>query len=328
MDRVSVVLASYNGATYLRDQLQSIVEQTQPPDEIIVSDDGSTDDTVAIAEDFLARNRKISSAVIKGPGTGYATNFWHGLQASTGDFVAWADQDDVWLPGKLEHLQSNLSIYAADLAMHSSQLVDAQLASLNRTHQSYSKTRRLGSLIGDPWFVPAGFLTMFKRDLVSGVEIRDRPISHQIMRPMGHDHVVNLLAFVRGTRIEDPAKLALHRIHDSNVAGVWMRGSGVGALPFALGVGAENYWALARATNSWADWVEGLSCSFHPGAVSHLRAAALRAEQRAQLYEGPQWKRRLRTYVENHRSGVYCPRERGGFGARGAAKDALGVLRK
>jgi glycosyltransferase involved in cell wall biosynthesis len=100
---VTVLLATWNGAANLRAQLDSYRSQTHPPARLIVSDDGSQDDTRAILHDFAASAPGFAVDILDGPRRGGAQNFLHLLQAvpEGTDWVALSDQDDVWLPDKI-----------------------------------------------------------------------------------------------------------------------------------------------------------------------------------------------------------------------------------
>ena len=96
--RVSVVVRSYNRATYLALALESVLGQTRPPDQVVVVDDGSTDATPALLETYRA-----GVEVIRLPHTGNPARVLNaGLAAVNGDAVALLDSDDVWLPDKLD----------------------------------------------------------------------------------------------------------------------------------------------------------------------------------------------------------------------------------
>ena len=105
--KISVAMATYNGEKYIREQLESICRQTIPPDEIIVSDDGSTDQTLnlvlEIAGSDLAAPGQIT-LLTDNPTRGFAYNFAHAIQHCTGDIVFLCDQDDIWLPEKVKHI--------------------------------------------------------------------------------------------------------------------------------------------------------------------------------------------------------------------------------
>ena len=98
---VSIILPTYNGATFIREQIDSLLAQTYPLKEIIIQDDGSTDDTVSICEDYAQRCPIVRFSVNE-HNLGYNQNFKSMAMKATGDFVAFCDQDDVWFPEKIE----------------------------------------------------------------------------------------------------------------------------------------------------------------------------------------------------------------------------------
>ncbi len=100
---VDVLLATFNGELYLAEQLDSLLNQVGVVINLLVSDDGSTDATVDILNQF--REKFFTFKFFKGPGIGPAANFMYLLSKSTGKFVAFCDQDDVWNP---EHLMNSV----------------------------------------------------------------------------------------------------------------------------------------------------------------------------------------------------------------------------
>jgi glycosyltransferase involved in cell wall biosynthesis len=123
--RISVVLATYNGARHLMEQLQSLVDQTRLPDELVISDDGSTDGTVALAEEFAGRAPFPVQVHRQSVNRGPDQNFGTALALATGDVVFCCDQDDRWHPEKLERMTA---LFAEDprlgLVMCDGRLVD------------------------------------------------------------------------------------------------------------------------------------------------------------------------------------------------------------
>lgn len=102
--RVSVVLCCYNGSEFVEAQVESVLNQSQPPDELMICDDASTDGTL----DLIRRIAKQWSGTIRfiqnKRTVGFVKNFEKGITQASGDIVFLSDQDDVWLPSRLEKI--------------------------------------------------------------------------------------------------------------------------------------------------------------------------------------------------------------------------------
>ena len=126
---ISVCVATYNGEKYIKEQLLSILPQLRGEDELIVSDDGSTDQTISIIEKI--QNSKIT--IIKNNGKhGFTGNFENALNYAKGDIIFLSDQDDVWNQDKV-----TLSIEAlktADLVVSNAEIVDGELNQIQPSH--------------------------------------------------------------------------------------------------------------------------------------------------------------------------------------------------
>lgn len=96
-ERISVIIPVYNGALYLAEAIQSVLAQTHPLDEILVVDDGSTDDSAAIAAGFP------EVKLVRKEHSGITRTLNQGLAEATGDLISFLDADDRWLPTKTEH---------------------------------------------------------------------------------------------------------------------------------------------------------------------------------------------------------------------------------
>jgi glycosyltransferase involved in cell wall biosynthesis len=132
--KTSIAVCTYNGAAYIAEQLQSIAEQDRLPDEIVLVDDGSSDDTLAVVNTF-ARSSALPLQIHSNPhNLGVTGNFERALQLCTGDILFLCDQDDVWHPSKLRRLAT---LFESDpklgLVLSNARLVDASLASLGET---------------------------------------------------------------------------------------------------------------------------------------------------------------------------------------------------
>lgn len=96
--RISVAIATYNGGKYIKEQIDSIIENLEENDEIVISDDGSTDNTIEIIN--LYEDERIK--IIQGPRDGVKKNFDNAIKACSGKYIFLSDQDDIWEKGKVE----------------------------------------------------------------------------------------------------------------------------------------------------------------------------------------------------------------------------------
>ncbi|WP_082702496.1 glycosyltransferase family 2 protein [Pseudacidovorax intermedius] len=128
---VSVCLATYNGAMFVREQISSIIEQMQPGDELLIADDGSTDDTHAIIREFVPQV-KIVSLVSAG---GVVANFERLIRQASNRYVFLSDQDDIWLPGRID--EGCRALKTATLTMMNGEVVDGSLVPFGVTVFEY-----------------------------------------------------------------------------------------------------------------------------------------------------------------------------------------------
>jgi glycosyltransferase involved in cell wall biosynthesis len=130
MNKISVCIATYNGEKYIYAQLLSIIDQLLANDEIIISDDSSTDGTLKIIESFndnrirIFRGQKFKSPIF---------NFENAIKQSTGNYIFLADQDDVWLPGRVQKTIDLLTIDNCKMVLLNGYIVDENLNLLKGT---------------------------------------------------------------------------------------------------------------------------------------------------------------------------------------------------
>ena len=130
--KISVCMATCNGSRYLREQLESILPQLGPEDELIVSDDSSRDATLAILADYGDARLRVL------PGNSYfnpVRNFENALHHARGEILVLSDQDDRWRPGRLELVRQHLAAKVDEVAliMMDGELVDSEGTSLGMT---------------------------------------------------------------------------------------------------------------------------------------------------------------------------------------------------
>lgn len=217
-ERVTVLLATWNGAANLREQLDSLRTQTCRPSRLIVSDDGSTDRTVSILQDFAASEPGFPVQILEGPRKGGAQNFLFLLQSipPDTDWVALCDQDDVWLPDKIARAVKALSTLPLDKPglvggrsyVCNAALGDQRLSPLPRRALSFRH-----ALVQN---FAGGNTMMLNR---AGVDLV-RAASTEAGRVVVHDWwIYQIVSGAGGHVIFDPAPLLLYRQHTGNQIG-------------------------------------------------------------------------------------------------------------
>ncbi|MBR3263913.1 glycosyltransferase family 2 protein [Candidatus Saccharibacteria bacterium] len=120
--KISVAMATYNGEKYIKEQLESILNQLGKDDEVVVSDDGSTDKTLDIVKSLKDKRIKI----IKGPRKGVKQNFSNAIKHCTGRYIFLADQDDVWMPNKLERVLKVFENERCSCVVHDAEVFESR----------------------------------------------------------------------------------------------------------------------------------------------------------------------------------------------------------
>jgi glycosyltransferase involved in cell wall biosynthesis len=129
----SVAMCTYNGARFVAEQLESVAAQTRPPAELVVCDDGSTDETPAIVERFARRAPFPVRLHLNERNLGSTQNFGRAVGLCAGGLIALSDQDDVWQPSKLERLGARFAARPeVGLIFTDAELVDERLRPVGR----------------------------------------------------------------------------------------------------------------------------------------------------------------------------------------------------
>lgn len=223
MSTVSIAIATWNGARHLETQLKSLLSQTRLPDEIVLRDDQSTDDTVEIARRILADAPLRADIAVNGTRLGSTRNFEAALRACTGDIVFFCDQDDAWDPVKVERLASILD-ERDDIAWAfcDARIADQDLLEIAPSfwaREGFGASRQRRFLHGDPCQV------LLARSMVMGASLAFRRREAFEVLPIGHDWVHDewiVLALasrgIRGTIL--PEALQSYRTHSAQQIGV------------------------------------------------------------------------------------------------------------
>ena len=133
---ISVCMATYNGEKYLKEQLDSILKQIQSSDELIVSDDGSSDLTRTIVQEYQNQYKNIH--LVNGPKCGVQKNFENALKHAKGDILFLSDQDDIWVEGKVDRVLKEFENKNTLCVVHDAEIVDGNL---NRVQDSFFKLK-------------------------------------------------------------------------------------------------------------------------------------------------------------------------------------------
>ena len=161
-------MATYNGERYIREQVESILSQLHSEDEVIISDDNSTDNTLNIIRSINDSRVKILSHQPIKSNRRYSnshyivtSNFENAIKYSSGDYIFLADQDDVWLPGKVDACLQ--ALYECTLVVTNMQIIDKEGNVVAEKHFPKSPIKSfIQSLLSPPFY---GCCMAFKKEL-------------------------------------------------------------------------------------------------------------------------------------------------------------------
>lgn len=198
-------MATYNGAKYIREQLDSFVAQTRLPDELIICDDGSSDETIEILNAF-AEHSSLNVHVQRNPkNLGYAQNFNKALSLCTGDLIFLSDQDDVWFPTKIATItEAAETDFINQVFMNDAELTYEDLRPTELT--KLGQIRKAGML--ERTFVMGCCVAIKRRFLQDVLPIPEGYGSHDLW-------IVNMAQGLDRRRIIEK-KLQYYRRHENN----------------------------------------------------------------------------------------------------------------
>lgn len=219
MKKVQVLLSAYNGEQYISEQIQSILHQTHAAVSILIRDDGSTDKTMELLDQWVTTHPdKIK--LIKGTNVGVVSSFFELLRAADAgaDYCCFCDQDDVWLDHKVEHAIARLdsSIYTEVPAMV-----------FTSTYLTDDKLNRKGAWPKPPAQEPSFFNALYENIAIGATITMNRSARNLFInsksvdsqKVLMHDWWFYLLVSAFGTVIYDNKPSMLYRQHNNNVVG-------------------------------------------------------------------------------------------------------------
>src|SRR5690606_2617652 len=206
-NKISVCIATYNGEKYIQEQLSSILDQLKSTDEVIISDDYSTDSTIDIIRSIGDNRIKIFFNDLK---RGYSKNFENAIKNASGDFIFLSDQDDVWMNNKVELMVEKL-LYS-DIVISDALISDVDLKPTYGSHFSRYKTKK-GFFIN--WLKTRyiGACMAFRKDIL--IKVLPFPENQRLC---AHDYwIANVGEFFYRVELVD-LPLIKYRRHDENAS--------------------------------------------------------------------------------------------------------------
>jgi glycosyltransferase involved in cell wall biosynthesis len=216
-----VALCTHNGAPYIREQLSSVLAQSAPVAELVVSDDASTDDTAAIVADALDGAAVDFVMLRNEPAVGVTRNFEGAVAATSGALIALCDQDDVWHTDKIRILRDALDASGALLTHSDADLVDEHGDPIGRTLFQWLEVSP-NDLAAEQ--TADGFAVLLRRNLITGATVLFRRELLDVALPFPdewvHDEWLAIIAAATGRIVAVEQPSIDYRQHGSNQIGV------------------------------------------------------------------------------------------------------------
>lgn len=225
--RVSVALATRDGARHVEEQVRSVLEQTLPPAQVVLSDDASSDGTVEIVRRLVTQHGGVELVVLENPEPlGVRRNVEQALRHCTGDLVALCDQDDRWHPERLERVAAAFAADPGLLLVHSdARLVDGDGRPFGA---GLAATQRLSPEERAELTGGRSLATLLRRSVVTGATVVLRRSLLDLALPVPeewvHDEWLAVVAAAAGRTVFLDEQLIDYRQHGGNQIGVVHRG--------------------------------------------------------------------------------------------------------
>ena len=339
MPTISVAMATYNGATYLREQLDSILAQSHLPIEIVIGDDGSRDDTVRIAEAFASEAPFPVRIYRNETNLGFADNFLTTAERCTGDWIAFCDQDDYWYPSKLARIAAEIEGRTdQELVMvcHVAEVVDAKLTPTGKLLPAIDRTHLEPANSQTGFWCMGGCVMVVRGDLVREIDFRHRPPddwpgAHKVpgtLTLMPHDKWMSMLSNSLGNSLFLAETLAWYRRHETTVTGSKEEAPATARLLAARSTGSGYYRFRAETAQKSAVALRALASQLGDRRSGKLEDSACRFDamsvilmERARLYEQVRLIDRVRHFAALVRRGAYLGDPVSSLGGMSLLKD-------
>ena len=218
--KVSIVLSTYNGGRYIEEQLQSILNQTKQPNEVIIVDDASTDDTTRIVESFIVKNQLNSfwRLVVNASNKGWRRNFMDAFHESSGEIIFSCDQDDIWEKEKISQMASCFE-NNVEMEVLASNFIPFRIINGRSEYMCNGLTRRKTGVSFKKRVERARLNNCVLQTFVPGCSLAFRRSFLEYVDKVwypewAHDSVISTVAKLRGSFFFLNEQLLLYRRHD------------------------------------------------------------------------------------------------------------------
>ena len=323
-------MATFNGAPYLQEQLDSLAAQSHLPSELVISDDGSTDKTLELVHDFAAKAPFPVIIHQNDTRLGYRANFFHTTTLCKSDLIAFSDQDDIWDRRKIEICLPLFDNPDVLLAYHNALTTTADGQTI-RPLDDWILPRLINPPLSiGPWPFVKGFTQIFRRSVPFLPDLWATSMDWNVQERMAHDQWFFFLSSVLGSVAYVKEPLVYYRQHESNLVGARAPEHFIGSTRFLFLNFSTRYAHLEECARRSANildlakekWNEPWQARASVGAAKYRQLAQYYGDRRT-LYTGAGAGRRLVALINIFCSGGYSHKDRYRFGPKSLAKDAL-----
>ena len=205
-NKISVAMATYNGEKYIKEQIDSILSNLGKDDELVISDDGSSDKTLEIIKSI--NDKRIN--LLKGPKKGIKQNFANAIKNTNGDIIFLSDQDDIWECDKVSKVMKMFNDNEkVTLVMHNAKIVNDNLETIEPYSTFEWRNSRTGifkNILKNSYI---GCCMAFRKEIKEMI----LPIPNNIYM---HDQWIGLISETYGKNVFIDDKLICYRRHENN----------------------------------------------------------------------------------------------------------------
>jgi glycosyltransferase involved in cell wall biosynthesis len=219
--RMSVAMCTYNGSRFLIEQLRSIALQRRVPNELVVCDDGSTDNTISLLRAFSDQAPFLVRVFCNEERLGPGRNFGKAISLCDGDIIVFSDQDDIWRPGKLARMSETFDQYPDAAYIFS----DADMITEDGELLGYTMWDAVGLRRNLNHFSGLGQLRLLlKHNMIAGASMALRASFREVVLPVPagwmHDYWIALLGSALSYGVPVSEQLFTYRRHEKQACGL------------------------------------------------------------------------------------------------------------